>query len=99
VLNLSLGYDDVERGISCALLYSVAGERIVGIGTFGLPDVYEQPVHTLDFVASYSFWEHWSVKAKLGNLLDDAVEVTQGGRLVERYRKGRSLSFSLTAEF
>ncbi|MGE0711438.1 MAG: TonB-dependent receptor [Planctomycetota bacterium] len=99
VVNLSCGYDDPERRISVALLYNVSGERIVGIGTLGLPDVYEQPFHQLDFVASWGFWEHWSVKLSLGNLLDGEVRLTQGGETVQSYRKGRSVGLSLTAEF
>lgn len=99
VLNLSVGYDDPERGISVALLYNVAGERIVGIGTLGLPDVYEQPFHQLDLVASYEFAEGWTFKGQLGNILDRDVRFTQDGQTVERYRKGRTVSLSISAEF
>ena len=69
-----LGYDDPDRRLSLSLLYNVSGERITGIGTFGLPDIYEQPFHQLDLVASWGFAEHWSVRLRVENLLnDDAV--------------------------
>ncbi|MEZ6187572.1 MAG: TonB-dependent receptor [Planctomycetota bacterium] len=99
VLNLSCGYDDPESQTSLALLYNVSGERIVGIGTFGLPDVYEQPFHQLDLVASKTFAERWSVTFKAQNLLGEEVRLTQGGETVRSYEKGRTFSISVGVQF
>lgn len=99
VVNLAGGWDDPETGTSLTLLYNVAGERLVGIGTFGLPDIYEQPVHRLDLVASWTFWDTWTIKAQLENLLDPQIRWTQSGRVVESYREGRSYGLSLSAKF
>jgi len=99
VLNLSCGYDDPETKTSVTLLYNVAGERIVGIGTFGLPDVYEQPFHQVDFVASKTFYERWSLTFKAQNLLGEEVRLTQGGETVSSYEKGRTFSLSVGVQF
>ena len=99
VVNVACGWDDPQTGTAITLLYNVAGERLVGIGTFGLPDIYEQPVHRLDLVASWTFWEAWTIKLQLENLLDPQIRWTQDGRTVESYREGRSYGLSLSARF
>lgn len=99
VINATLGYEDPETGLSLAILYNVFGERIVGIGTFGLPDIYEQPRHQVDVVGAWKIDDRWTLDAKLQNLLDDDVRLTQDGRTVSSYAPGRAFSFSLGAKF
>lgn len=99
VVNLAAGWDDPDTGTAVTLLYNVAGERLVGIGTFGLPDIYEQPVHRLDLVASWTFWDTWTIKLQLENLLDPEIRWTQADQTVESYREGRTYGLSLGARF
>lgn len=99
IVNLSIGWDDPESRISATLLYNVSGERLVGVGTFGLPDIYEQPFHRLDAVVSLGLWEEWTLKLQAENLLGQKVRFEQGGRTVESYEEGRLFSASLTAKF
>jgi outer membrane receptor protein involved in Fe transport len=99
VVNVALGYDDPVERIDVALLYNVSGERIRGIGTFGVPDVYEQPFHQLDLAASWGFAERWTLRLRVQNLLDDAVELTQEGEVVERYRPGRTVTLGVGWSF
>ena len=60
VVNAQLSWDDLDRRRSVALLYNVFGPRIVDVGTSGIPDTYEMPVHRVD-VASQGIGPHWSV--------------------------------------
>ena len=99
VINLACGWDDPETGTALTLLYNIAGERLIGVGTFGLPDIYEQPVHRLDLVGTWTFWDTWTLKLAVENLLDPEVELTQDGETVESWHDGRTYSFSLGARF
>ncbi len=99
IVNASIGWDDPESRTSVTLLYNVSGERLVGVGTFGLPDIYEQPVHRVDAVVSLGLWEHWTLKLQAENLLGQKVRFQQGGRTVESYEEGRLFGASLSAKF
>lgn len=96
VANLSLSWLPGHGRTEAALLYNVAGERIALVGVNGLPDVYEQPFHQLDFsVATALPWDGWKAKLRLRNLLDPDVEFTQGDEVQRSYRKGREIAVSL----
>lgn len=99
VLNIALGYDARESRISAALLYNVSGRRISETGTFGLPDVYEQPFQRLDFVASWGVTENLSISFKAQNLFDDNVHFTQSGQTTNKFQLGRSFSISVSLKF
>lgn len=96
VVNLQLGYDNPELGIHAALLYNVVGPRIVEVGSFGLPDAYEQPVHQLDAVIGAQLPKGFDVRLTGRNLLDQRARVAleSGEVLVER-RPGWSLGLRL----
>lgn len=80
VFNFQVGYDDPERDINAALLYNVFGARIVEVGVQGAPDIYEQPVPSLDLIYSQGFG-NWTFKASLKNILNPTIELTQGTEL------------------
>jgi len=98
VLNFQLGYDDDERDIHTALLYNVFGKRIVDVGVNGAPDIYEQPRPSLDFVYSQGFG-NWTLKAKLKNLLDPDIELTQGKETTRITHIGREFKLAVEYEF
>jgi outer membrane receptor protein involved in Fe transport len=103
VFNAQVGYDGVEDGLSVTALYNVFGPRIVALGDLGLPDVYEQSVHSVDVVASYKLGD-WSLSAKAKNLVDQDRLFTQSkdGETVvfERYSGvGRGFSLGLGRAF
>ena len=102
VANLQISYDNPDRDLQAALLFNMAGERIVDVGTQGLPDSYEQPVARLDF--NYRQAVDFRglplrVQVKIRNLLDDDYEVLRGGRTERLYTRGRSISFSVDLQF
>jgi TonB-dependent receptor len=106
VLNLNIGYDNINTGRSAVLAFNQYGERIVALGSFGAPDYYEQPFAKLDFVLKWRLNDTYDdqvkkigygIGLKVTNLLDSTKEIQQGDQLVESYRPGRSfhLSFSM----
>ena len=93
-----VGYDNADRDINAVLLYNVFGERIVDVGVNGAPDIYEQPRPSLDFIYSQGFGQ-WKLKAKLKNILDPQIELTQGAETTQSTRIGRELSIAVEYEF
>jgi outer membrane receptor protein involved in Fe transport len=81
--------------LSARLLYNFFDDRIIDVGSLGLPDVLEQGRQTLDMVVTKGFG---AFQLKLGgdNLLDSDYEFTQGGQIHRLYRTGRTWSVSLS---
>ncbi|MFZ9887045.1 MAG: TonB-dependent receptor domain-containing protein, partial [Myxococcota bacterium] len=94
--NLQGGVDDDDLGAKLILLYNVFGPRISEVGAQGAPDVYEQPVHSVDVVFSQRLGNGFSLGAKAQNLLDAEVRYQQGDKQVASLRKGQAFSLSLT---
>jgi hypothetical protein len=75
--------------------------RITDVGTFGLPDVYQERNTFLDFVYQYDVTENgkWSLRFTGQNLGNNWYRWTQAGQLYREFRIGRTfeagLSFSL----
>ena len=102
VANVQFSYDNPDRDLQAALLFNMAGERIVDVGTQGLPDSYEQPVARLDFNYRQAVDFRGiplKLQLKIRNLLDDDYEVLRGGRAERLYTRGRSISFSVDLQF
>ncbi|MFP5387598.1 MAG: TonB-dependent receptor domain-containing protein, partial [Bacteriovoracia bacterium] len=98
VANLQLLYDRPQYKINSALVYNVVGKRITEVGTNARPDVYEQPVHQLDFIFNQKVGD-WGYGFKAKNLLDPVAKSTQGGEVVRSRQRGRSYVFNLSAYF
>jgi outer membrane receptor protein involved in Fe transport len=86
VVNLDLGF--ARRGTEVTALYNVFGRRLEEVGTQGLPDVYEQPFHRVDLVASQDVGRGFRLKLGGTNLLNRSVVVKQGDFTVESYPVG-----------
>ena len=102
VANVQFIYDNPGLDLQAALLFNMAGERIVYVGTQGLPDSYEQPVARLDFnyrQAVDLFGLPMRLQLKIRNLLDDDFEVLRGDRVERLYTRGRSVSVSVGIQF
>jgi len=99
VVNLMLGFDSYEGKHTATLVYNVFGERLYVAGRLGAPDGYEQPYHSLDFTYSWFPTESTTVKAKLRNILDGAVEIERDGIVVFSERPGSSASLSFKWEY
>ncbi len=104
VINLKLGYENLVAMTESSLMFNMAGERITKVETSGVPDVYEQPVPTLDFVYQKTLvdgfhGEKWKLKVNIKNLLDPTIESTKGGQVEKRYKRGRSIKVTLVYDF
>ena len=66
--------------------------RIADVGAFGLPDVIQQGVTTLDFVYEYDLIAEGKCKLRFSaeNLGDPAWHWTQGGLTFQRWNLGRT---------
>jgi TonB-dependent receptor len=103
LFNLDLSYQDFGRGTAASIYLNHFGERLALVAPPGTPDIYEQPVTTLDFVLRQRVGARWRLGFKATNLLDPAIETTQTYREVEYvrslYRRGRKFSVSLGYDF
>lgn len=91
VANFQFGYENPDNGITATLLYNSFGERIVQVGTQGLPDVYEQPFQQLDFVYRHRVGD-LLYKFSFKNILNDSVVFAQGDEIARQYKRGREVS-------
>lgn len=95
VANLSLGFSPRASRLSLQVYYNVAGRRIEDVGTLGLPDVYLEPVHSVDLALSWEPIAHLSLKLSAKNVLDQPTVLDQGGIEIRRVRPGPSFSLRL----
>ncbi len=103
VFNADINYSREESGTSATLSYNVVGERL-DLVIFGpLPDVYEQPAPSLNFVLSQNIGYNWKVKLSAKNLLnpdkEKLISLPDSDLVYSRYRSGRSFSISLSYLF
>jgi outer membrane receptor protein involved in Fe transport len=97
VYNLQIGYDGSRHDWTAAL--NVVGERLYRPGIQSKPDIFLQPVTTVDLTYGYRPTDSLELKAEVGNLLDPDIEITQGGEIYRLYNEGVSASVSLKWTF
>ncbi len=98
VANVQLFYDRPQYKLTSGLIYNIVGRRITEVGTNARPDVYEEPVHQLDFVFNQNYGD-WGYGLRARNLLDPVAKSTQGDEIVRARQRGRTYVFNLTAYF
>lgn len=97
-VNAQIGWDDLESELSLALLFNIFGARIESVGGFGMPDIYEQPFPSLDFVAKKKLGR-FGVGFKAGNILDyESRSQISSDYFTEEYYPRRNFSLSLSAD-
>jgi hypothetical protein len=106
VVNVAFSYEKSDRIVTLA--YNKMGERIrklgmkdnVGVVTAN-PDYMEDPAAVLDMVWIEKFNNGLSLKAKLGNLLDEETVWYQQDtdHATKKFKKGRSFSFDASYKF
>ncbi|MEX2149782.1 MAG: TonB-dependent receptor [Steroidobacteraceae bacterium] len=99
ILNLQLGYDSPSGLYSGVVVYNSYRERLFYAGRNGAPDAFEQPFSSLDFIVSVYPSERMSLKLRLQNLLDDNIEIDQGGVVVLEQALGMSAKLDLSYRF
>lgn len=91
--------------LAATILYNVQGPRIHTVGTYGLGNVMQQPIHSIDANIRFRFDERWSIEVSLTNLLDQEYafiqDVPETGEKIrtESYRLGRGAGLSVRLDF
>ncbi len=70
IVNAMLSYDNKKAGFTSNLVFNVIGPRISLVTKGGTPEVYQNPFPKLDFNASKTLGEHFSVGLKIKNILN-----------------------------
>ncbi|WGL17162.1 TonB-dependent receptor [Microbulbifer bruguierae] len=99
VVNTLVGFDSPDGAHSATLSYNVFGERLYLAGRNGAPDSFEQPFHSLDLTYSWYPTAEITIKAKMQNLLDEAIEIERAGVVVFEEKPGQSFSLSAQYQF
>ncbi len=55
IINSSINYVGSKNNMEAALSYNVQGKRLVIVGNGNIPDIFEQPFHSLNFRAAKRF--------------------------------------------
>ena len=76
------------------LLWNYFDDRIVDVGSLGLPDIIEEGRSSVDVVLSHR-WDVLSLKVAFENLLDDPFLFTQSGHEQRVFKLGRAISFGV----
>ena len=67
------------------------------------PDIYEHPPVSLDVLISQRISKNFTLRFGVRNILDPETLLTYGedtgGNVYQSYKRGRTFSFSLAAEF
>ncbi|MDE0325189.1 MAG: TonB-dependent receptor [Candidatus Poribacteria bacterium] len=96
IVNVSIGFEDPNWGISSAIAYNIFGRRLSEVGNHGAPDVYEQPRGQLDASFSRTVANHFKFSISAKNLIDPYVRYKIGEATYLEYKLGRSFSFGIS---
>ena len=99
VFNVQVGYDSPGGGHSATLVYNSYSKRLLFAGRNGAPDAYEQPFQSLDFIYTWYATHRLSMKLRAQNLLQDTLEVQQGGVTVLEQDIGLTGKLDITYRF
>jgi hypothetical protein len=106
VANLQLGLENIDSLSQQTLLLSYASDRVTSRGAAGLPDIFESPGLTVDFVLRQGlslFGREVEMKLEARNLFGRGYREYQerGGNRVfyNRYDVGTSFSASVSTRF
>jgi TonB-dependent receptor len=86
------------KWFSTARFYAnYVSRRITDVGTFGVPDIYQEANTFLDFAYQFSFAERsrWALKFEAENLANNEYLWTQGGITQRSYRLGRTFQLGI----
>ena len=101
VVNAFLGYDNERSGTNVRLLYNAFGKRIAFVGIMPLPDIYELPVHTMDFTLLQRLHKGLALNVSVFNMLNWKQRFAQGteGHYTYSTRRGTSFVIGINYTF
>ena len=82
-------------------LVNTVSRKITDVGTFGLPDIYQEGMTTLDFVYQFQIQESgkWNLRVTGENLGNNQSRWTQGDFIHRNYRSGRTFAVGTSYSF
>ncbi|GAB4358483.1 MAG: TonB-dependent receptor [Bryobacter sp.] len=86
---------------SARFFVNSVSRRITDVGTFQLPDIYQERNTFLDFVYQYNLREDgkWTLRFSAENLSDNNYRYTQADFLVRSFRIGRTFTIGTSYSF
>jgi TonB-dependent receptor len=99
IANIQFGFDSPGGAHTATLVYNMFGERVFFGGRNGAPDAMEQPFHSLDLIYDFYPTKSLSLKLRLQNLLDEPIEIEQGGVTVLEQTLGMTVKVDATLRF
>lgn len=104
IINADLSYFNENIGLSADLSYNVFGERLSAIALGAAPDVFERPMHLLNFTTRKTLVRNFNLSLSARNLLD--ARMTQSQKLANgseyiysAYSPGRTFSLGINYQF
>lgn len=103
LINAFISFSHDSLGIDANLSYNVQGKRLAVIGIGAIPDVYEQPFHSLNFKISKKFGKdnQWKTSLTAQNLLNFARRRFYEGynaepQIYDYFIQGRTISAQIS---
>lgn len=97
--NSSVGYEIPRWRMEMRGLFNYIGRRITDVGGFGLPDIVEEGMPSLDFYVSKRFLaevKNLELKFSAENLINRETRFNQGRQPYYYFRRGRTFSLGLS---
>ena len=78
LINAGLSYDNYDKALEASLYYNVQGPSLARVGIGNIPDLYNDPFHSLNASVKKSFGpaNNTSVQFSISNLLDDTIDTS-----------------------
>ncbi len=94
-----------QSELSISALYNLQGPRIHAVGIYGMGNVIQKPLSTIDLVCAYRFNSHWSLSLQVRDLLNSVTrfeqEIKNTGKVIEvqRYSSGIGVKLGISYDF
>ena len=76
IVNIFAAYENNKLGFNANLIYNASGPKIVVNVKGATPDIYEQPLHSLNFIANKSIGKNFTLNFKAKNILNSTFRQT-----------------------
>jgi outer membrane receptor protein involved in Fe transport len=100
IINANVNYTNLDAGLDITAAFNVFGPRLSEVSQAGTPDIYEQPMPTMDIFVKKDIKEHFSVRIGARNLLDakfrKTIEYKDVEYSVQEYTVGRTFTASIS---
>ncbi len=99
VVNFYLNYDNQELGLNSNLAFNVDGAKLAVVTKGSTPDVYQQPLPSLNYNISKKIGTNFAIKASIGNILNATYEKSYTYKdqdyIFQKHQLGRTYSLSI----